>query len=61
VQTEPGRDGAAIITQMVELMPAWELFKGRRFDREVIVLCVRWYLSLTRVSYCDSLADAVAE
>jgi transposase-like protein len=20
-----------------------ELFKGRHFDREVIVLCVRWY------------------
>ena len=23
---------------------ALELFKGRHFDREVIVLCVRWYL-----------------
>jgi transposase-like protein len=22
-----------------------DLFKGRHFDREVIVLCVRWYLS----------------
>ena len=22
-----------------------ELFKGRHFDHEVIVLCVRWYLS----------------
>ncbi len=21
-----------------------ELFEGRHFDREVIVLCVRWYL-----------------
>jgi hypothetical protein len=21
-----------------------ELFKGRHFDREIIVLCVRWYL-----------------
>jgi transposase-like protein len=21
-----------------------ELFKGRHFDREVVVLCVRWYL-----------------
>jgi transposase-like protein len=45
VQTERNRDGAAIMTQMVELMPASELFKGRQFDREVIVLCVRWYLS----------------
>jgi len=24
---------------------ALHLFKGRHFDREVIVLCVRWYLS----------------
>jgi transposase-like protein len=24
---------------------ALNLFKGRHFDREVIVLCVRWYLS----------------
>ena len=22
-----------------------DLFKGRHFDREIIVLCVRWYLS----------------
>jgi transposase-like protein len=22
-----------------------ELFKGRHFDRQVIILCVRWYLS----------------
>jgi hypothetical protein len=21
-----------------------ELFKGRHFDRDVVVLCVRWYL-----------------
>ena len=21
-----------------------DLFKGRHFDREVIILCVRWYL-----------------
>ncbi len=25
--------------------PALDLFKGRHFDRDVIVLCVRWYLS----------------
>jgi len=24
---------------------ALDLFKGRHFDQEVIVLCVRWYLS----------------
>jgi transposase-like protein len=25
--------------------PAIDLFKGRHFDQEIIVLCVRWYLS----------------
>ena len=33
------------MAEMVEQMPASELFKGRQFDQEVIVLCVRWYLS----------------
>jgi hypothetical protein len=45
VQTKRHHDGTAIMTQMVELAPASELFKGRQFDREVNVLCVRWYLS----------------
>jgi transposase-like protein len=45
VQTERDRGGAAIMAQMVERMPSSELFKGRQFDQEVIVLCVRWYLS----------------
>ena len=31
-----------------------ELFKGRHFEREVIVLCVRWYLR-----YKLSLRDLV--
>ena len=26
-------------------MRALDLFKGRHFDREIIVLCVRWYLT----------------
>src|SRR6202030_34137 len=30
---------------MVELTSGSELFKGRQFDQEIIVLCVRWYLS----------------
>src|SRR5712664_4220358 len=25
--------------------PSLDLFKGRHFDREIFVLCVRWYLS----------------
>jgi transposase-like protein len=30
---------------MVEPSSAQDLFKGRHFDHEIIVLCVRWYLS----------------
>jgi transposase-like protein len=30
---------------MTEPTSAQELFKGRHFDREIIVLCVRWYLA----------------
>jgi len=42
-----------------ELMPTFvpfeELFKGRHFDREIVVLCVRWYLSF-KLSYRDLVA-----
>jgi hypothetical protein len=30
---------------MIEPGSAQELFRGRHFDREIIVLCVRWYLT----------------
>jgi transposase-like protein len=30
---------------MIERGSALELFKGRHFDQEIIVLCVRWYLA----------------
>jgi transposase-like protein len=29
---------------MSELKSVNELFAGRHFEREVIILCVRWYL-----------------
>jgi transposase-like protein len=29
-----------------------ELFAGRHFDAEIVVLCVRWYLSF-KLSYRD--------
>ena len=32
-----------------------ELFKGRHFDREIVMLCVRWYLSY-KLSYRDLVA-----
>jgi transposase-like protein len=32
-----------------------ELFKGRQFDQEIVILCVRWYLSY-KLSYRDLVA-----
>ena len=40
---------------MKRLAPIEELFKGRHFDREVVVLNVRWYLSF-KLSYRDLVA-----
>jgi transposase-like protein len=36
-------------------VPVEELFKGRHFDREIVILCVRWYLSY-KLSYRDLVA-----
>ncbi len=33
-----------MIEQMARFVAAEELFKGRHFDQEIVVLCVRWYL-----------------
>jgi transposase-like protein len=41
---------------MGELKGVKELFAGRHFDREIIVLCVRWYLR-----YKLSLRDLAVE
>ena len=30
---------------MPRFVPIDELFKGRHFNQEIVVLCVRWYLS----------------
>jgi transposase-like protein len=40
---------------MTRFVPAEELFKGRHFDREIVVLCVRWYLRF-KLSYRDLVA-----
>ena len=37
---------------MPQFVPIEELFKGRHFDREIVILCVRWYLSF-KLSYRD--------
>ena len=41
--------------QMPRFVPVEELFKGRHFDQEIVVLCVRWYLSY-KLSYRDLVA-----
>ena len=30
---------------MTEPTSAQKLFKGRHFDQEIIILCIRWYLA----------------
>lgn len=40
---------------MPRFVPVEELFKGRHFNREIVVLCVRWYLSF-KLSYRDLVA-----
>jgi hypothetical protein len=37
---------------MSKLKSLEELFSGRHFDREIIILCVRWYLRY-KLSYRD--------
>ena len=37
---------------MARFVPVEELFAGRHFDAEIVVLCVRWYLSF-KLSYRD--------
>ena len=32
-----------------------QLFKGRHFDQEIMILCIRWYLSY-KLSYRDLVA-----
>src|ERR1700739_3051947 len=44
---------------MAKLPGADELFVGRHFDREIIVLCVRWYLRF-KLSFRD-LVEMMAE
>src|SRR6202163_1022711 len=44
---------------MARFVPVEELFKGRHFDREVVILCVRWYLRF-KLSLRD-LVEMMAE
>jgi len=44
---------------MRQFEPLDPIFRGRHFEREIIILCVRWYLSFKR-SFRD-LAAMIAE
>jgi transposase-like protein len=46
------RRRAGMMSKMARLVAVEELFKGRHFDQEIVVLCVRWYLSF-KLSYRD--------
>ena len=41
--------------QMPRFVPREELFKGRHFDQEIVILCVRWYLNF-KLSFRDLVA-----
>jgi transposase-like protein len=43
---------------MAQFLSMDELFEGRHFDREIIVLCVRWYLHLVEMMAERSLSMA---
>ena len=45
---------------MSKLMGVEQLFEGRHFDREVIILCVRWYLRF-KLSLRDLVVEMMAE
>ena len=45
--------------ELTKVLNMDELFKGRHFDREIIVLCVRWYLRY-QLSFRD-LVEMMAE
>jgi len=44
---------------MTEPTSAQDLFKGRHFDQEIIILCLRWYITF-KLSFRD-LVQMMAE
>jgi transposase-like protein len=59
VQTVEKARYPAITAGMTEPTSAQDLFKGRHFDQEIIVLCVRWYITF-KLSFRD-LVQMMAE
>jgi transposase-like protein len=58
--TIPASDGPILLTpnsvEWQRLMGVEQLFEGRHFDREVIILCVRWYLRF-KLSLVEMMAE----
>ena len=50
---------SSITAGMTEPTSAQDLFKGRHFDQEIIILCVRWYITF-KLSFRD-LVQMMAE
>jgi hypothetical protein len=46
-------------TKLTRMLSIDDLFKGRRFDQEIIILCVRWYLQF-KLNFRD-LVEMMAE
>jgi transposase-like protein len=44
---------------MGKLKSVGDLFEGRHFDREIIILCVRWYLRFKLI--LRDLVEMIAE
>ena len=49
----------AVWRERTRMLSIADLFKGRHFDREIIMLCVRWYLRF-KLSFRD-LVEMMAE
>jgi hypothetical protein len=47
--------GLGMMEGMLRFVPVEELFKGRHFDQEIVVLNVRWYVTY-KLSYRDLVA-----
>ena len=48
-----------LLRKRTRMLSMDDLFKGRQFDREIIILCVRWYLRF-KLSFRD-LVEMMAE
>jgi hypothetical protein len=53
------RERAGVGDEMQRFVPIEDLFKGRHFDGQIIILCVAWYTS-SKLSLPDLVSSAAA-